>query len=72
MMMANPTRPEDLFRRIDELKMRADVEERTEKQNVYLIAKWLRFRGFDELAENVEDLEWYPDEWRDAHGKPRK
>lgn len=70
--MSSPTRPEDLFRRIDELKMRAEVEERTEKQNVYLIAKWLRFRGYDELAENVEDLEWYPQEWRNPDGSPRK
>jgi hypothetical protein len=66
------TNASDLFRKIEDLEMRAKVEERTEKQTVHLVAKWLRFRGYDELAENVEDLEWYPQEWRDAKGKPRK
>lgn len=70
--MSSPTRPEDLFRRIDELKMRAEVEERTEKQNVYLIAKWLRDKGQEDLASGVEALEWYPQEWRNPDGSPRK
>jgi hypothetical protein len=67
----NITKPEDLFRRIDEFRVRAEVEERTEKQNVYLIARWLRAKGQEDLAKGIESLEWYPDDWRDAEGKPR-
>jgi len=65
------TKPEDLFRRIDEFRIRAEVEERTEKQTIYLIACWLRILDHEELAKRVEAKEWYPSEWRDADGNPR-
>lgn len=65
------TKPEDLFRRIDEFRIRAEVEERTEKVTIQLIAGWLREINQEHLAKAVEDKEWYPDQWRDADGKPR-
>jgi hypothetical protein len=65
------TKAEDLFRKIDEYRIRAEVEERTERQTIYLIAKWLREINQEHLAKSVEDKEWYPDEWRDGDGKPR-
>jgi hypothetical protein len=65
------TKPEDLFRRIDEFRIRAEVEERTEKQTIYLIACWLRILDREDLAKRVEEKEWYPSEWRDRDGKPR-
>lgn len=71
-MRSNPTNASDLFRRIEDLEMRAEVEVRTEKQNVYLIAKWLREKGHEDLASGIEALEWYPQEWRNPDGSPRK
>ena len=66
------TKAEDLFRRIDEYRIRAEVEQRTEDQCILLIARWLRAQGEDKLAVGVEAMEWYPDQWRDEEGKPRK
>lgn len=66
------TNKDDLFRRIDEIRIRAEVEERTENQTVFLISRWLRSQGEDKLAVGVEAMEWYPDQWRDESGKPRK
>jgi hypothetical protein len=65
------TNANDLFRKIDEYRIRAEVEERTEKQTIHLIACWLRILDKEDLAKRVEEKEWYPMEWRDADGNPR-
>lgn len=69
--MANLTRPEDIVRRIDEMRIRAEVERKTENVTIQLVAGWLREINQEHLAKSVEDREWYPDEWRNPDGTPR-
>lgn len=57
----NITNPDELFRRIDEFRIRAEIEERAEQEAIQAVVAYLRSlkeTRANELALNIEHGAW--------------